>query len=132
PGPFVAFNGELYFNAADVAHGAELWKVRVDGFVVRVMDINPGATNSNATEFTPFNGELYFQANNGTHGDELWKVRSDGSAVLVMDINPGAGDSLHVAGLNGFTPAGFTAFHGELYFRANDGTHGMELWKVKT
>ena len=25
---------------------------------------------------------------------------------------------------------GFTVFNNELYFTANDGTHGMELWKI--
>ena len=42
------------------------------------------------------------------------------SAQLVKDINPGSGDS---------EPGGFTAFNGSLYFSADDGTHGYELWK---
>jgi ELWxxDGT repeat protein len=40
--------------------------------------------------------------------------------VLVKDINAGAGGS---------SPANLMAFEGMLYFRANDGSSGIELWK---
>ena len=39
---------------------------------------------------------------------------------MVKDINPGAGGS---------SPGAVTNFNGTLYFSANDGTHGYELWK---
>jgi ELWxxDGT repeat protein len=41
--------------------------------------------------------------------------------VLVRDINPGDGSS---------APEMFVPFNGAVYFRANDGTHGIELWKT--
>jgi ELWxxDGT repeat protein len=40
---------------------------------------------------------------------------------MVRDINPGRANS---------DPGGFVAFRGDLYFSANDGTHGFELWKT--
>src|SRR5262249_39719521 len=55
-----------------------------------------------------------------THGRELW--RSDGTAagtVLVKDINPGSGSS---------NPEGLTLSGGHLFFTADDGVHGVELW----
>ena len=42
--------------------------------------------------------------------------------MQVSDISPGA---------SGSAPAEFTQFNGELYFRANNGTQGIELWKIK-
>jgi ELWxxDGT repeat protein len=39
---------------------------------------------------------------------------------MLKDIHPGAGDS---------TPANLTRVNGTLFFTANDGVHGIELWK---
>jgi ELWxxDGT repeat protein len=41
--------------------------------------------------------------------------------VLLKDINPG---------LESSSPAMFVEFNGAVYFRANDGMHGIELWKT--
>jgi ELWxxDGT repeat protein len=41
--------------------------------------------------------------------------------ALVSDINPGA---------SGSNPGEFTTVHGTLFFAADDGTHGFELWKT--
>src|SRR5262245_5965790 len=61
-------------------------------------------------------------------GLEVLEDRSVPSATLVQDVNPGTA--------NGFTPynnGGFASYltdvNGELYFAANDGVHGVELWK---
>ncbi len=40
---------------------------------------------------------------------------------MAIDINPGAGHS---------NPGDFTVFNGALYFSADDGTNGYELWKT--
>jgi ELWxxDGT repeat protein len=70
---------------------------------------------------------LFMAANDGTNGLELWK--SDGTAsgtVMVKDINTGTGDGITTAFAFGPT---MTAFGTTLYFVANDGTNGDELWK---
>lgn len=46
------------------------------------------------------------------------------SAYLVKDINPTGGSTPVVGGTD------FYAFGDELYFIANDGTHGIELWRT--
>jgi ELWxxDGT repeat protein len=120
-------NGTLFFQANDGSHGQELWKS--DGTTTMlVKDIHPGASGSQAGFFrqmTNVNGTLFFPADDGTNGFELWK--SDGTAagtVLVKDINPGG---FH--GLSGLLYGIQANVNGTLFFSANDGTHGFELWK---
>src|SRR5437763_1951559 len=42
-------------------------------------------------------------------------------ATLIKNINPGAASS---------AAYGFTGLGGKVYFEANDGTHGYELWRT--
>lgn len=73
---------------------------------------------------TRFKDDYYFQANN-ENGFELWKTNGTPSGtVLVKDINPGAGHSFT------YRFSDFTVFNDALYFHANDGVNGRELWKT--
>src|SRR5262249_42101926 len=74
------------------------------------------------------NGLLLFFADDGKHGEELW--RSDGTEEgtrLVLDINPGTGNSAPAlpSALN--TTA---VFQGKMFFAADDGRNGTELWET--
>jgi ELWxxDGT repeat protein len=119
-------NGTLFFGAFDAAHGAELWEsngTAAGTFLVK--DINPAAGNSYPKYLTNVNGTLFFNADDGTHGRELWE--SNGSAAgtfLVKDINPST-----ISGRNGSYPTYLTNVNGTLFFQANDGAHGRELWE---
>ncbi len=67
------------------------------------------------------NGKIYFVYED-YRGKELWV--SDGTANgtdVVMDINTGP---------TGSSPSGLTVFGSYLYFFANDGANGNELWRT--
>src|SRR5205814_687354 len=62
----------------------------------------------------------------GVNGTELWK--SDGTAagtVLVKDINPGSTGGVP----NSSNPTNLVTIGGTVYFAADDGADGQELWK---
>jgi ELWxxDGT repeat protein len=68
--------------------------------------------------------QIFFHSWTAEHGMELWK--SDGTeagTVLVKDINPGAAHSMAVY------ESRLTAVGDILFFAANDGVHGRELWR---
>jgi ELWxxDGT repeat protein len=128
-------NGTLFFSASNPATGRELWKS--DGTVLGtslLKDINPGVffagpnllgLNSNPQNLTNVNGTLFFAASDfssaAPSGTELWK--SDGTqagTVLARDINAGANSS---------DPGNLVNVDGVLYFTANNGTNGVELWR---
>ena len=121
-----AMGDNVYFYADDGPNGFELWKS--DGTAngtVMVKDIRSGSDSSGPRFFTAAGNTLYFRADDGTHGAELWK--SDGTAngtVMVKDIRPGTSGS-NPGESSGF----FTAVGNTIFFDADDGTHGQELWK---
>ena len=127
PDKLTNVNGTLFFIANDGTTGNELWKS--DGTAagtVLVKDIHPGLEGSRSVFLTDVNGTLFFRADDGSHGDELWK--SDGTeagTVLVKDIWPGAFGPNPASS----APGNLTDVNGTLFFMANDGANGYELWK---
>lgn len=138
PGNLTDLNGTLYFTADDSVDlggtlGRELWKS--DGTpagTVLVKDIFPGMMNqfepngSHPSELTVVGTTLYFTAENGTNGRELWKTNgTSNGTVLVKDIFPGSTFNWP----NSSTPYDLTNVNGTLFFTADNGTNGRELWK---
>jgi ELWxxDGT repeat protein len=123
-----AVGNEVFFQAADPAAGSELWvSDGTEAGSFQVADLVPGAGSSSPQNLTAAGGSLFFTASAGGAGRELWK--SDGTAagtVLVKDVNPGAASSVP----DGLVEGTFAApAAGPLFFVADDGTHGEELWK---
>jgi ELWxxDGT repeat protein len=126
PEELTEVNGTLFFTANDGIHGTELWQVDAEGNATLVANINPGNNSSDPQELTVINGTLYFTADDGIHGTELWKLNQQGNPILVADINLGSEESIG----KGSYPSNIIEIDGNLFFTADDGIHGRELWQV--
>jgi uncharacterized repeat protein (TIGR01451 family) len=118
------FLGSAYFSAIDAAHGAEVWKSDgTPGGTGLAFDLVPGVIGSAPAYFTPLGNKLFFTASDTTAGNELW-VTDGATATRVADIRPGAVESfpaqLTASPTSGLGPV--------VYFSADDGTSGRELW----
>jgi ELWxxDGT repeat protein len=122
----VNVNGTLYFTALKSGVGWELWKSNgTAAGTVLVKDIVAGSGSSNPAHLTNVNGTLFFTAETATNGRELWK--SNGTAagtVMVKDIRPGSG-----YGFSFTLTDTLINVNGTLFFTANNGVNGVELWK---
>lgn len=126
PTNLVNVNGTVYFTVRNGANGVELWKSNgMAAGTVLVKDIVAGSGSSNPAQLTNVNGTLFFTAETAANGRELWK--SNGTAagtVLVKDIRPGTGYGFYF----GLTDT-LVNVNGTLFFTANNGVNGVELWK---
>jgi ELWxxDGT repeat protein len=120
--------GSVALFAANVP-GAGQELLRTDGTTsggtTLLKDLRAGAASSDPQQLVRLGGVVVFSAFDDATGRELYA--SDGTAagtVLLKDINPGSGSSLTTDGL---PPV---VFGGNLFFLADDGTHGRELWKT--
>ncbi|MCB0694296.1 MAG: T9SS type A sorting domain-containing protein [Lewinellaceae bacterium] len=125
----ISYNDHLLFAADDGVSGMELWIS--DGTETGTMllkDINPGAAGSECQNFFRVGEKVIFQAKTTAEGQELWVT--DGTAAgttLLKDIRPGTGDGVWITvAVNDY----YYVWNDVLYFSANDGQVGLELWRT--
>jgi ELWxxDGT repeat protein len=133
PSNLVEFNDQLYFSADDGIHGRELFVSDGTGKGTQLVeDLRPGASNygyaygSAPYNLTEFKDKLYFTVNDGKNGNELFVSDGTGSGTqLLVDLNPGEDD---YGNKQSSYASNLTEFKDKLYFTANDGKNGNELF----
>src|SRR5918994_792939 len=148
PNWLVDFKGRLLFGANHPRFGEELWRSNGTRSGTKlVKDIDPGPLVIKKMENTETGSSapdsvlrtkkwIFFQATTAKYGEELWK--SDGTksgTKIVKDINadtpPGARCPQGDCGIpKGWShPDTVTVMGKQVFFAADDGKHGVELWK---
>ena len=117
---------KVVFFANDGERGIEPWISGGTAATTRLIkDINEGAGDANS-EFNAgrVGNRVYFDADDGVKGIEPWRTNGKRKGTKrLKDVNPGAND-----GSMG-PPQELTKLGTTLFFRADDGDHGVELWK---
>jgi ELWxxDGT repeat protein len=119
------FQGKLFFVSHDDANGLGIYYT--DGSLSGTQLLKTIAIyavgSPGRQDFIEYNGRLFFLADDGTHGYELWATDGTTSGTqMVKDIAPGISN----AGIS--IDFGMVLFNNKLFFIANDGMHGRELW----
>ncbi|TVZ55429.1 putative secreted protein (Por secretion system target) [Lutibacter sp. Hel_I_33_5] len=126
PTGLTVFNNKLYFSAIDDSNIYKLWES--DGTIAgtKIITNVSRVRGLPIKNFTVYNNKLYFAGDiSRTYGIELWE--SDGTEAgtkMVKNINPNTG-----RGSVSSSPSHLTVYNNKLYFSADDGTNGVELWE---
>lgn len=137
-------SSSLYFTADNGTQGRELWKINFSNTAGAVMlkDLEPNASTPFPAGLNPELTALNNQANsrilfvadteaaNGAEDAELWITDGavNGVMTVLKEIRPGAGGSTPRS-MKMMTITGSQA-NTYLYFTADDGTNGRELWRT--
>ena len=132
PHSLLMLGDTLFFFANDGVHGDELWSSGgTEQTTSLVRDIWPGAHGSSDGEGTAqlilYKDSVFFKANDGEWGQEMW--RTDGTLSgtnMLKDLCVGF-CSGNPNFFTRFTPPTVSGIE-EMYFTANMGKDGAELW----
>ena len=129
---WVCFGEEPWISDGTLAGTIEIDNLRVGDTSISTADGQGTVIDTIGSQPRDFfqSGEIiYFTADDNESGRELWKFNlvqsSSTGADMVKDIYEGADDSFDID-----TNAEFTQFGDAVYFAADDGITGLELWKT--
>ncbi|MBD1999759.1 pre-peptidase C-terminal domain-containing protein [Leptolyngbya sp. FACHB-541] len=120
PENLTVVNNGLYFTALTDANGIEIWKIGANGSPIRVTDIGPSSSDSDAANLTVVGSKLYFTAVDSNFRNQLWSIDTASADTLTQLTSVD----------NGSSPASLVNVNGTLYFSARDGGLGREIWST--
>jgi ELWxxDGT repeat protein len=126
PGEFVDFNGGVAFAADDGVNGRELWIT--DGTLpgTRLLaDVNPGPAGSNPSYLFAANAALYFFATDVVGMSHFMRLPGSGTAESLAYVMP---QRPVFPGFPACEQDAPVVMDGKVYFAADDGSNGVELW----
>lgn len=120
PSNIIRFGNKIYFTAGETFYGKELYSY--DGWLLtRLTDIAPNGSHGADKMIGIYNNELYFSGATANSHYQLYKYdTTSNTATLVHTINQ--------SGSAGIIGGDAIVYAGKLYFTANDGINGRELW----
>lgn len=133
--PMVDVNGTLYYVWSQVAFywGQQPFTLiglgksnGTRGGTTEFIALGYGDAETGPANLTAFDGRLYFTLDDGNNVRDLWRSNgTENGTIRAADL---------LAGDIGFNPADLTAVDTlsshELFFTAEDSTHGRELWEI--
>jgi ELWxxDGT repeat protein len=103
----------MYLAAVNISNSTTEY-LNFDGITLNLESNITGKVLAN------LNGIAYFnKLSTGSLGNELWQYDGVTSPTVVADINPGTASS---------NPSNVTVYNNKIYFVADDGTNGPEVW----
>ena len=129
---WVCYGEEPWISDGTLAGTIEVDNIRIGDTPMSTADgqgVLIDIIGSQPRSFFQSSGTIYFTADDNESGREVWKFdliqTSSVGATLVKDIYVGASDSIEFE-----VETEFTQFETDIYFAANDGITGFELWKT--
>jgi ELWxxDGT repeat protein len=122
PTDLIDVDGTLYFKANDGINGTQLWKIdSATGNPVKLAVPNLLGNNADYLDsFTKVGNKLYFR--NSYYNNDFTIYRP------LYTIDSTTGNPVIVSGISSVDS--LKNINGVLYFQANSGTTGTELWKI--
>jgi len=128
----VELNGKVYFGTfADLGNNitaSYIWAHNpTTGTTTRAGRFLPSSLYYSTSNLTAFNGKLYFSAISGSR-KQLWQLNPTTDEITQISNFSNSYDGNLYNYQNEI--GGLFVVNGVLYFTADDGPHGLELWKL--